>query len=372
LRSDVSPISTYGVLKVPTNDGFYVGAGDNLKIDYASTAVNFTGRTSNSDMNLYVNKGGTSTQAINISGTTANVTVPGNLAVTNHETIGGTLKVTGVSTFTTANVSSGLNPTTDNTINIGSSSYKFNTIYVSTVVGSALSAVTATVSSAILPSADGTVDIGSGSYKFDDVYGTTFRGNLVGNVIGNVTGNLTGDVTGNILTTFPASVPSITKSGTDGSGNIGQSSNKFNYVHATYFNGTSIQAQYADLAERFAADVPMVPGTVVELGGIKEITAAVQELSETVFGVISTKAAFLMNGSAGSDETHPPVAVNGRVPVRVIGQVKKGDRLVSAGAGLARAASRNEITAFNVIGRALEDKTTDVEGTVEAIVKLNS
>jgi len=58
--------------------------------------------------------------------------------------------------------------------------------------------------------------------------------------------------------------------------------------------------------------------------------------------------------------------------VRVIGQVKKGDRLVSAGNGLARAASRNEITAFNVIGRALADKTTTNEGTVEAIVKLNS
>jgi hypothetical protein len=58
--------------------------------------------------------------------------------------------------------------------------------------------------------------------------------------------------------------------------------------------------------------------------------------------------------------------------VRVIGQVKKGDRLVSAGNGLARSASRDEITAFNVIGRSLENKPTDGEGTIEAIVKLNS
>jgi hypothetical protein len=64
--------------------------------------------------------------------------------------------------------------------------------------------------------------------------------------------------------------------------------------------------------------------------------------------------------------------VQGRVPVRVIGTVRKGDRLVSAGAGLARAANRAEITAFNVIGRSLETKTTADEGTVEAIVKLNS
>lgn len=147
-------------------------------------------------------------------------------------------------------------------------------------------------------------------------------------------------------------------------------------VVATTFTGnlvgTAVSAQYADLAERFEADTVYMPGTVVELGGIKEITSAVQELSENVFGVISTAAAFLMNSIAGTDVTHPPVAVNGRVPVRVIGKCKKGDRLVSAGNGLARAAKRDEITAFNVIGRALKNKTTDEEGMVEAIVKLNS
>jgi hypothetical protein len=134
----------------------------------------------------------------------------------------------------------------------------------------------------------------------------------------------------------------------------------------------STSAQYADLAERFEADNVYLPGTVVELGGVKEITRVVQDLSESVFGVISTAAAYLMNAGAGSDATHPAVAVNGRVPVRVIGQVKKGDRLVSAGNGLARSADRTEITAFNVIGRALADKTTQDEGVVEAIVKLNS
>lgn len=135
---------------------------------------------------------------------------------------------------------------------------------------------------------------------------------------------------------------------------------------------TASSAKYADLAERFAADAPLIPGTVVELGGIKEITAVVQELSDAVFGVISTAAAYLMNSDAGTDATHPAVAVNGRVPVRVIGQVKKGDRLVSAGNGLARAAKPGEYTAFNVIGRALENKTTQDEGLVEAVVKLNS
>lgn len=154
--------------------------------------------------------------------------------------------------------------------------------------------------------------------------------------------------------------------------NIGSTTSRFANVHANFFVGQAVTSQYADLAERFEADVPMVPGTVVEIGGVKEITAAVQDLSEAVFGVISTKAGFLMNGSAGDNVSHPAVAVQGRVPVRVIGKIKKGDRLVSAGNGLARAAVRSEITAFNVIGRALADKHTDGEGTVEAIVKLNS
>lgn len=132
--------------------------------------------------------------------------------------------------------------------------------------------------------------------------------------------------------------------------------------------GSRLQATYADLAERFAADEAYEPGTVVQLGGDKEITAVEYELSEDVFGVISDTAAYLMNAGAGDDKTHPPVAVSGRVQVKVIGKVAKGQRLVSAGNGIARAAEQGEATAFNTIGRALADKTTDDVGTVEAIV----
>ena len=136
-------------------------------------------------------------------------------------------------------------------------------------------------------------------------------------------------------------------------------------------SGTQINANYADVAERFAADMTYTPGTVVELGGVAEITRSVEELSENVFGVISTRAAYLMNSGAGTDETHPPIAMTGRVPVRVTGMIHKGDRLVSAGNGLARAARPGEATAFNVIGRALESRTDTSEGTVEAIVTIN-
>ena len=136
----------------------------------------------------------------------------------------------------------------------------------------------------------------------------------------------------------------------------------------TLSSGSRFNATYADLAERFEADIAYDPGTVVQLGGIKEITAVQYELSEDVFGVISDTAGYIMNAAAGDDQTHPPVAVSGRVRVKVVGKVKKGDRLVSAGNGIARAAAFNEVTAFNSIGRALTEKTTESVGTVEAIV----
>ena len=134
--------------------------------------------------------------------------------------------------------------------------------------------------------------------------------------------------------------------------------------------GSRLTATYADLAERFSADDVYTPGTVVELGGTAEITAVKYELSEDVFGVISDNMAFLMNNGAGDNETHPAVAMTGRVRVKTLGMVRKGQRLVSAGAGHARAANEGEATAFNVIGRALEDKTTTDFGTVEAIVTI--
>ena len=152
--------------------------------------------------------------------------------------------------------------------------------------------------------------------------------------------------------------------------NMGTASLQYNNIHAVTFNGQSTSAQYADLAERFEADAEYSPGTVMALGGAKEITQANEDLSEDVFGVISTKAAYLMNAGAGDSDTHPPVAMSGRCPVRVIGPVDKGDRLVSAGNGLARAATRAEANNFNVIGRSLETKYSDEEGTIEAIVAI--
>lgn len=136
----------------------------------------------------------------------------------------------------------------------------------------------------------------------------------------------------------------------------------------TLASGARIQATYADLAERFHADAEYSVGTVVEIGGTAEVTAVVDELSENVFGVVSNTAAYLMNGPAGTDETHPQIALAGRVTVKTIGRVTKGQRLVSAGNGVARAAQPGEATMFNTIGRALEHKNVETEELLLAIV----
>jgi hypothetical protein len=241
------------------------------------------------------------------------------------------------------------------------STLQADTVTAVTGLSGNLTTYTATVSTAVIPSANGTASIGSISRYFGNIYTNNLT---LSNPLALTTANIsTLRVTGLL-------VPSANVSG--GSGiDVGTNTLWFRTIYGKSFVGTSISANYADLAERFASDREYSPGTVVEIGGDAEITESSTDLSESVFGVISTNAAYLMNSGAGPDSTHPPVAVQGRVPVRVIGTVRKGDRLVSAGGGVARVGRRSEITAWNVIGRALEDKTTDTVELIEAVVRVN-
>ena len=197
--------------------------------------------------------------------------------------------------------------------------------------------------------------------------GTANNANYLGGVAASGymlnTGNQT--LTGTFTVNSNGGATAIVNGAGNAIGNIGSSGSYFNKVFAQ-----STTALYADVAERFAADEIYEPGTVVELGGSAEITRVQYDASDRVFGVISTRPAFTMNGGAGDDDTHPPVAMTGRVPVIVTGLVNKGDRLISAGDGVARAAQPGEATAFNVIGRALTSKSTVDLGTVEAIVTI--
>jgi len=136
------------------------------------------------------------------------------------------------------------------------------------------------------------------------------------------------------------------------------------------FNGTAVRAQYADLAERYEIDEPKPYGTVVCIGGEKEVTESNTEMCNQVFGIISTNPGLMLNAGAGDDNTHPYIALAGRVPCRVVGKVNKGDRLVTSGTdGHARAASESEnFNYMHVIGRALETKINDEPGLIEVVV----
>ncbi len=127
-------------------------------------------------------------------------------------------------------------------------------------------------------------------------------------------------------------------------------------VTASYFIGTSTEAQYADLAEKYTTDQVYAPGTVVVVGGTAEVTASSQ--GKRAIGVVSTAPAFLMNKDADGQA----VALKGRVPCRVVGTVAKGDELVPADNGCAKVGDGK------VFGVALETSTGTVERVIEIVV----
>ena len=171
----------------------------------------------------------------------------------------------------------------------------------------------------------------------------------------SVTGNITG---GNVAVGI-ASVDSITKTGSNSVGNIGSASNYFNYVFAT-----ATTALYADLAENYLADKDYDPGTVLSFGGSEEVTASSQDEDQRIIGIVSTKPSYIMN--AGLIGEHVvTVALQGRTPCLVQGQVRRGDMMVSAGNGRARA--ENSPRVGTVIGKSLEDFDGDT-GVIEVVV----
>jgi len=136
---------------------------------------------------------------------------------------------------------------------------------------------------------------------------------------------------------------------------------------AGVMTGTATAARYADLAERYEADKEYKPGTVVIFGGDKEITQSSKYMDRRVAGVVSTNPAHLMNSEAGNDKTHPPVALQGRVPCRVVGKIQKGDLLVTSSIpGVAIAAEDPKMG--SVIGKALENYNNDHIGMIEVVV----
>lgn len=151
----------------------------------------------------------------------------------------------------------------------------------------------------------------------------------------------------------------IINGGTSGVGNIGASGATFN---TAFIKSTS--AQYADLAENYRADGAYPAGTVLEFGGAYEVTKSETDMSPRVAGVVSTSPAYLMNNIL-TGEHAVTVALQGRVPCFVNGPVRKGDMMVSAGGGRARAEA-NPVMG-SVIGKSLEDLDAPI-GVIEVVV----
>jgi hypothetical protein len=129
------------------------------------------------------------------------------------------------------------------------------------------------------------------------------------------------------------------------------------------FIGTATSAKYADLAEKYVADADIEPGTVVHFGGEHEVSTCDQDHCQAVAGVVSTDPAFKMNSDLEAEHV-AMVALQGRVPCKVTGTVAKGDMMVSAGNGRARAEADPKVGA--VIGKALE--ASEGEAVIEVVV----
>jgi hypothetical protein len=184
--------------------------------------------------------------------------------------------------------------------------------------------------------ANGVGNIGSSIAQFNTLFASTAQ------ISGNVT-------LGNI----------VNANGT-GIGNIGTSTVGFNTVFAK-----ATSAQYADLAEYYSSQDVYPPGTVLDFGGPAEVTMSMTDMSVRVAGIVSTNPAFLMNSVWDGGGKVVAVALTGRVPCLVKGNITSGDMMVSAGNGFARAESSPKMG--SVIGKALADFTGDT-GVIEVVV----
>ena len=262
-------------------------------------------------------------------------------------------------------------------------------------MGGALSGVTTLAASGVVTLSDTTTSTSSttGALKVAGGAGVAENLNVGGNVI--VTGNLT--VSGTQTTVNSATLDVTDKNITiadgaadsaaaDGAGlTVDGASATFTYTHSGTkwnmnknldlgannfitsgeFQGTATSAQYADLAEKYEADADYAPGTVVHFGGDKEVAECDVDHCTRVAGVVSTAPAYRMNDGLEAEHT-AMVALQGRVPCKVTGPVAKGDMMVSAGNGMARAEANPTYGA--VIGKALENWEGG-EGVIEVVVK---
>jgi hypothetical protein len=328
LRSDAND-STNSSFTIANDTGLILGAGSDVTMSLSSDNLTIANTTQDKDIIFTVNDGGVAKTLMTLDGSTGLLELPlvGDITVKGAAVIEGNLEVKGTqTTFNTTTLT-----IEDNIIelnrNISSNSAMPNYSGVKVNRGN-----TSTATEQDL------------FWVWDETFaddGTTIHGNA-----------------GGAWTAFKSSDVGGTEMSAATLVDI-----RANIVHAT-----ATAAQYADLAERYATDTPVEAGDVVMLGGIEEITKCEEAVSDAVFGVVSSSPAYLMNSEAGNNDTHPAIALTGRVPVKVRGTGKAGDRIVSAGSGEARVAADDEATTFNTLGRLIKDKYNEETALTECVI----
>ena len=276
--------------------------------------------------------------SIGASGVTT--TAAGNFTITGSLTVNGTTTTINNTTYETTEYVTTINATNVNAATIG------NTGAVHT--GSTGTFTTSVTTPTVTATTVNAATIGNASAV---LYGTLNSSSASQTNITAV-GTLTGLTSGNILPSGNLTV------------NLGSTTAWFNNIYGNTFVGTSTSARYADLAENYQADKFYNPGLVMMFGGTNEVTLADADTT-AVAGIVSTNPAHLMNGGL-TGATVVPVALMGRVPCMIIGPIKKGDLLVSAGHGYAKV--NNTPAVGSVIGKALEDFGIAAKGIIEVVV----
>lgn len=152
--------------------------------------------------------------------------------------------------------------------------------------------------------------------------------------------------------------------------NMNTTGNDTNALNPNAFKlrGISMEAEFADVAEIYVGDASYEPGTLVALGGPAEVTQTTAFADQGVFGIVSTRPAYLLNAKQKRDKNAMPIAIAGRIPVKVKGVVKRGDRLIASEMpGVAQAATP-DAPSWSIIARSLGDFNGEGIGKVEATV----
>ena len=130
----------------------------------------------------------------------------------------------------------------------------------------------------------------------------------------------------------------------------------------------NLNAYYADIAEYYESDEEYEAGTLVSIGGEHEITITTNENRHNVFGVISSDPYLVLN--ADQKGIKLPVALVGRIPVKIVGPIKKGDRIMPSHV-FGHGKANNDRLIFSV-GRSLQTVNAEIDElhVIEAVVNI--